>query len=40
MKTPELHRTMSSSKAGLPPGSLVHIGRKKSDTVRVTVIGL
>ena len=38
MKTPEPHRTISSSKTGLPPGSLVHIGRKRSDTVRVTVI--
>jgi magnesium transporter len=27
-----------SRKAGLPPGSLVHIGEKKRDTVRITVI--
>ncbi|MHB8881886.1 MAG: magnesium/cobalt transporter CorA [Thermodesulfovibrionales bacterium] len=27
-----------SKKSGLPPGSLVHIGEKKSDTIRITVI--
>lgn len=27
-----------SKKAGLPPGTLVHVGQRKADTVRVTVI--
>ena len=27
-----------SQKGGLPPGTLVHIGEKKSETVRITLI--
>jgi magnesium transporter len=27
-----------SKKAGLPPGTLVHVGEKKTDTVRISVL--
>jgi len=27
-----------SKKVGLPPGTLVHIGEKKTDKVRITII--
>jgi len=29
---------MVSKKAGLPPGTLVHVGEKKSEEVRIRVI--
>ena len=41
MKKPEVRTKRvkkSSKKAGLPPGTLVHVGEKKVDSVRVTYL--
>ena len=32
------HITKRSKKSGLPPGTLVHIGEKKADASRITVL--
>lgn len=35
---PRLGETISKKRAGLPPGALIQIGEKKTETVRITII--
>jgi hypothetical protein len=34
------HRVRAHEKIGLPPGTLVHIGERKTEKVKITIISL